>query len=133
MSKFVAPRLTGAMFSMLWNRCNTLRRNQSRMGGKCRCRLGCPYGPGAQDSIEHYACCPIVKEFGRRKLRINPQQINLHLFTLSQPQTWTKEFATKAALLIYATYRVVHSTTVDAPLSKEQAWDRMETFLFRGG
>ena len=132
MSKFTAPRLIGAMFSTLWNRSNTSRRNQGRNGGCCRCKLGCPYGPGAQDSIEHYACCPAVREFGRRKLRLEPQQINLHLFTLSQPQLWTQEFATKAGLLIYATYRVIHSTTQEAPLTHEQTFDRMETFLFRG-
>ena len=132
MSKFVAPRLTGAMFSMLWNRCNTSHRNQGRTGGRCRCRLGCPVGPGAQDSIEHYSCCPMVKEFGRRKLRMDPQHINLHLLTLSQPQHWTKEFATKAGLLIYATYRVIHSTPQETPLTGEQTFDRMETFLFRG-
>ena len=128
----MAPRLTGAMYSTIWNRWTTERRHQRRHHFTCRCRLGRPCKPGTQDSIEHYVCCPVVRDFGRRKLRLQPTQINLHLFTLSQPRNWTKEYATKAALLIYATYRVVHSTSPEQPLTKEQSVDRLETILFRG-
>lgn len=120
----MAPRLIGAMHSTLWSRWTTERRNQRRHANTCRCRLGCPRGPGAQDSIEHYACCPVVRDFGRRKLKLQPQQVNIHVFTISQPQQLDQRIC----------YAGCACDLRDIPYSNFfiQAFDRMETFLFRG-
>ena len=67
----VAPRVSAAVLSTIWNRWCTARRHQCRHTIHNRCLLGCP--GHAEDSIEHYARCPVVKEYHARALRIREE------------------------------------------------------------
>ena len=55
------PRVHSAYFRTIWNGWCSERRFQTHVKG---CRFEC--GGDAQDSIEHYAFCPVVLEFFRR-------------------------------------------------------------------
>ncbi len=55
------PRVHSAYFRTIWNGWCSERRFQTYIKG---CRFGC--GGDAEDSIEHYAFCPVVLEFFRR-------------------------------------------------------------------
>ena len=96
----VAPRVQSAVFSTMWDRWTTARRFQG--AGMCvLCRV-----PHTQDSIEHYAKCPVVKRLAAQFLHLDPRQfVNLHSFLLVNPLVTTKETLTTIALLAYATYR----------------------------
>ena len=54
------PRITAAVISTGWNRWCTARRFQTRHSPLNICQLGC--GGEAEDSVEHYARCPVVRD-----------------------------------------------------------------------
>ena len=61
----VPPRVWAAVLRALWNGWVTARRwPEGPMAGQT-CIFGCQ---GQEDSIEHYACCPIVAGFAWRRL-----------------------------------------------------------------
>ena len=64
----VAPRVEAAVFSTIWNRWCTARRHQNRAECHNRCLLGC--GGYAEDSIEHYCRCQVVKQFHAKSFKI---------------------------------------------------------------
>ena len=85
------------------------------MSASNRCVLGCILT--AEDSEEHYACCPFTLELGRRYLRLQQrQQINMHTFLMCNPHIQTKEDLTAAAILVYAIYRATNSQRFGQPV-----------------
>ena len=59
-------------------------------------------GVNAEDSIEHYCCCDVVKQVMRRRLKLDPYYFaNLHTFTLCNIHITTTEDLATVALLIY--------------------------------
>ena len=61
------PKVWAAMLRTLWNGWCTKRRME-QIGG-----TGCIFGcAGVDDSIEHYARCPAVADFARRRLGLTP-------------------------------------------------------------
>ena len=66
--RLVPPRVAAAVISTIWNRWATARRLQIE-GPDNKCVLGC--SPTAEDSLEHYACCPLIRQAARRHLRLN--------------------------------------------------------------
>ena len=101
MAQLAPPRVPFACFSTTWNRWATHRRFQKREQGKCL--LGCR--GEAEDSIEHYCRCQIVREVCRRKLNLHPDQFaNMHAFTLCSWDIKSKEDLCMLGLLIYAVY-----------------------------
>ena len=99
-ARLTSPRVHAATFGALWNRWCTLRRFQLR--GRCRlCQK-----VHSEDSIEHYAFCDTVREVATRRLRLDARlHVKIHTFTCTNPHLNTRELLTRAALLIYATYR----------------------------
>ena len=67
----VPPRVSTAALRALFNGRCCARRFQMK---KSCCLLGCA-NEFAEDSIEHYAHCPIVREFASRKLKLGPHLV----------------------------------------------------------
>ena len=68
----VPPRVTSAMIRTACNGWCTARRFQVQPS---RCMMGCRQG---EDSIEHYAVCPIVAEVAHERLRLKQPDSNQH-------------------------------------------------------
>ena len=75
----VAPRVSAACLSTLWNRWTTARRFQQRAAACNRCVLGC--GGTAEDSIEHYARCATMRAAARGMLRLG--EVGMDRFLLA--------------------------------------------------
>jgi hypothetical protein len=127
----VAPRVVAACFSTLWNRWVTARRFQKRAHSDNYCQLGC--GGEAEDAIEHYARCRLIREMGVRFLRLHaPEQISMHTFMLCNPHIRTREDLTCSAVLVYASYRATnHYRHVDTPPATT-AYDALAQFAREG-
>ena len=70
----VPPRIIAAIIRTWFNGWCTARRFQRRD----LCIFGCQ----SQDSIEHYCCCPVVADFGRRHLNLEQGEHPLEQFLL---------------------------------------------------
>ena len=128
LAQLVAPRVHAAVFSAIWNRWCTLRRFQTR--GNCRlCN-----SRHTEDSIEHYVFCSAVREVATRRLRLNiSRHVNIHTFTCTNPLLDTEELLTRAALLIYATYRALnHQRQAPIPLRGEELYHAMCQWIIEG-
>ena len=68
------------------------------------CIFGCEY----EDSIEHYAKCPVVQDFGWSRLAIARSSSNLATFLLldSDPATLSRDVAVRLAIRTAAVHRV---------------------------
>ena len=124
----VAPRVHAAVFGSIWNRWCTRRRFQLR--GTCRlCQA-----VHSEDSIEHYAFCKVVRELAARRLRLDAfLHVNLHTFTCTNPLLNSKELLTRAALLIYATYRALnYQRHAASPLLGEDLFHAMSQWVVEG-
>ena len=128
LAKLTTPRVHAAAFGAVWNRWCTLRRFQQR--GLCRlCQR-----PHTEDSIEHYPFCITVRRLATSRLRLNgATQVNIHTFTCTNPLIRTQEQLTRAALLIYATYRALnHQRLADQPLHTEELHNAMCQWIVEG-
>jgi hypothetical protein len=65
--RLVSPRVLTSVWKLLWNGWITGRRFQNRSTTFCLFRCS----DTAEDSIEHYVRCPIIREFARRKLNLH--------------------------------------------------------------
>ena len=86
--------------------------------------LGCP--PDANDSIKHYACCPIIRDAAGQHLRIRlwgwPYALKDFLMATGPPSAPhpTEDNLTTSALLVYAAY--VHSHHCRSTSPTGQHW-----------
>ena len=121
LSKLATPRVLAACFGTIWNRWTTAARFQNE--GIC---LLC-HQIRTEDKIEHYSRCPVTKDFGRRFLRLHREHdLNLHTFTLTNPQINTTERLTSTALLIYAVYNLTNALRKDGEkLTREEAYNAL--------
>ena len=67
--ELVPPRVAAASFSVAWNRWCTARRFQRRDALSNFCQLGC--GGDAEDSLEHYGRCRVLRTFHSRHLALH--------------------------------------------------------------
>ena len=128
LARLVPPRVHATVFGAIWNRWCTLRRYQTR--GRCRlCKQKL-----TEDSIEHYAFCSSVREVAARQLRLDIRtQVNVHTFTCTNPLLHTEELLTRAALLIYATYRALnHQRHATSQLQGEDLYHAMCQWIVEG-
>jgi len=94
----VSPRVCAAVWRLVFNGWCTSRRFQ----GKGQCVLGCA---GAQDSIEHYCCCPAVQDTLRLQLRVSiPSCRCLSFWMMNEPASDSDDFLMCSALITYAGY-----------------------------
>ena len=127
-AKLTTPRVHAAVYGAVWNRWCTLGR--FRKTGRCRlCQQ-----PRTKDSIEHYAFCSTVRELASRRLRLCcTTQVNIHTFTCTNPLIRTQEQLSRAALLIYATYRALnHQRHSNNPLPPDQLFNAMCQWVVEG-
>ena len=119
------------MLSTAWNRWTTKRRYQER--GPCF--LGCPHG---DDSVEHYARCPVAVDAGTRWLGLRrPLTPLIHHWVLGAPDCGvtdaTPHYWARLALLIYAVYRTTNAARpAHAPLSPPEAARAIRQALLEG-
>ena len=96
----VAPRVGIVLFRTWLNGRPTSRRFQDR--SKC-CLLRCGR-PTAEDSIEHYAFCPVVLEVARCHVNLPDHTIGSVRSFLVLYENVSKETLTLQLLLLYAVY-----------------------------
>jgi len=84
--RLVPPRVAAAVLGTVWNEWAAARRLQIE-GPANRCVLG--YRPAADDSLEHYTGCPLVRQAAFRHLRITlrgwPHALSDFLMVRGQP------------------------------------------------
>jgi len=97
-----------AVISTAWNRWATERRFQRRAGTGNRCVFNC--GAGAEDTIEHYRYCKVVREAHWRHLRVRPDDSGslLPAWILGRGGG-DKLGRARAAMGTYATYRLYNA------------------------
>ena len=101
--RLVAPRVAAANWGLVWNRWCTARRFQ----GHAACVLGCGNG---EDSIEHYWSCAVVKEAGRRMLRIEADPTPRKACMLGAARYSNDDEHACWALLVYGVYMTTNTT-----------------------
>ena len=127
-ARLTSPRVHAAVFGAVWNRWSTKKRYQLR--GRCRlCQK-----PHTEDAIEHHVFCNSVREIATRRLRLDTRlHVNIHTFTCTNPLLHSKELLTRAALLIYATYRALnHQRHAPSPLQSEELFHAMSQWIVEG-
>ena len=104
----VCPRVAAACFSTVWNRWTTARRSQKRGHPDNRCLLGC--SNTAEDSIEHYCRCPVIRFFAGRFLQLSVTSENglVRFLLASASSTEDKVALTRTAIMVYAAYNTVN-------------------------
>ena len=110
LSLLVPPRVAAASFKCVWNDWCTARRFQqsNKSFGEqpegCRCWFGC--SDNAQDSIEHYACCPVAGEvlFKKLRIRLDPRRGLATLSLATREQDLDNDLLSLTALFTYAIY-----------------------------
>jgi hypothetical protein len=101
----VAPRVAAACFSTIWNRWTTERRFQRRSSASNQCVFGC--GGNAEDALEHYRHCAIIRSFAWRSCRIRYGADTFFLAGEGEP--WVGDNGDALVLMaitIYASYVV---------------------------
>ena len=127
-AKLTTPRVHAAVYGAMWNRWCTLGR--FRNTGRCRlCQQ-----PRTKDSIEHYTFCSTVRKLASRRLRLCcTTQVNIHTFTCTNPLIRTQEQLSRAALLIYATYRALsHQRHSNSSLPPDELFNAMCQWVVEG-
>ena len=120
----VAPKVSSAVLSTLFNRWCTPRRFQNRSSPLNRCLLGCP--PLAEDSIEHYAHCKCIRQAAIRFLAIPAScEINMQHFMLASDTLKDADILVCTAILIYAAYTATNIVRERgaAPLEENDAFE----------
>ena len=133
LAQLVAPRVSAACFSTIWNRWTTARRFQQRATADNRCVLGCP--AAAEDSIEHYIRCRAVHEFGRACLRLEHNcAAHPEVFLMaSDSRRWNQgSDLTRLALLIYCTYRATNIARSKGRFEAHDAQELLRQMLKEG-
>jgi hypothetical protein len=128
----VTPRVCAAVLSTMWNRWPTARRYQK----DGRCVLLC--SSTAQDSIEHYACCPVIRDAARRHLNLHlrgwPYALT-DLMLASGPPTArhpTEDERIRVAILNYAAYLTTNSARHCPPQDAAEAAAMLQQAIAEG-
>jgi hypothetical protein len=105
-AEWCAPRVLAAYFRTIWNGWATDRRLNSLRDTVRSCILGCE----AEDSLEHYCCCPAFWKFAIRSrprgLGLRPELRSKSTFFLTREGLHYKD-TVRVAVGIYSLQRVV--------------------------
>ena len=120
LKSITAPRVRAAALSTLWNRWATARRFQTSRPCVLRC------SQTAQDCIEHYACCPVVRDVAaahlRLRLRSHPEALADFLLIDLPPDPAPEEnVLCRMALLVAAVYAATNSARHNPPAHVDEA------------
>jgi hypothetical protein len=131
LKSLVTPRVSAAVLSTIYNRWTTARRFQRRTQSCNHCVLGCP--GGAEDSIEHYARCHVVRSFGLSFLNFSFSHADaLEDFVLAGADIrWSENMKdlTMLAILIYSVYRTTNTARVQGRVSSTIAKQMLGQFV----
>ena len=125
------PRVSAATLRTIFNGWTTKRRFQAY----AKCQFGCS-GWHHEDSLEHYARCPVIHElrYKRLNLRIQPWTTAIFL-ALHLPHDHNDDTTlTKVALLIYATYKTYNTIRHDNTAHRDKGFilDLMDQHTVEG-
>ena len=127
--KLVAPRVCAAVFRTIFNGWCTERRFKRRHLPSNRCVLGC--GGEAEDSIEHYCCCPPIVAQLQKKFHIRvPTGQLLSLWMMKE--TRRPDLITSFALIVYAAYNATNIYRHGNTTTHEVAEDCIRQLLIQG-
>ena len=117
--RLVPPRVAHAVFRGIWNDWCTARRMQRRDQPCNVCMMGCP--GGAEDSIEHYARCPVAIDVFKRKLHVDlhPRR-GTPVFALAAEEMDDDEVLAVCALYIYGVYMTTNRYRATGLPSRDQ-------------
>ena len=126
------PRISNAVLSTQWNRWTTARRFQRTQACCLKCSVD------AQDSIEHYACCPVIRTAAltllRMELRQWPAALGDFLLLTDAPcQDPTVDLPRRRlrmAILVTAAYRTTNSARHSAPAAPAEAADMIRQAMW---
>ena len=126
LSNLVAPRVHAAVLSTIFNRWTTARRFQRRGCISNQCWLGCD--AGCEDSIEHYAKCPTLRDFSIAVFSMREIDLDIGIFTMAVTTCGLPDMLTKIAILVYAAYTVTNSNRArgERPVRKDYAMDALK-------
>lgn len=116
----VPPRVRAATMSTIMNRWTTDRRMRSIRGRRGACVLGC--SPTADDSVEHYFCCPEWRRWLRRRFgsALADHALPHALLAVTMPLATLR----RQAVATYVLYRAVNQMR----RSREWANNRTESY-----
>ena len=115
--RLVPPRLRAATLSTIMNRWVTDRRMRGVSGTRRACVLGC--SATADDAIEHYFCCPVWRDWLRRRLGTASSQHGLvHGVLATKMSDKTLQLQAVATYVLYRTVNHIRHR----PLGAETAW-----------
>ena len=120
LSGLVPPRVCAAVFGTAWNRWCTRRRFQQRASSSNICKFGCSLS--AEDSLEHYSRCRVVRECHRCELGLSsgwllPEWIGTH--SINREDRDRSLWAVGA----YATYKVYNAARHAGGFAEEVTMD----------
>ena len=131
------PCVIAAILRTWWNAWCTSRRFQQHSFRNRGCVWGCATEDG--DSLEHYAVCPRLQDFGARFLRLPREwelrQRRLHFFVLDSRFQESDGMLLRAALRTAAAYKVhnaVRCGTALPPVAAAAALDQAARELVTG-
>ena len=117
-SKETPPRVHAAVFRTLFNGWCTSRRFQKRHSSANHCVFRC--SATAEDSLEHYCRCPIVRRVARQYLHLEyPCDSYVDVWMLNTGWFCSAEVRIGIAILIYGAYNA-HNTARQGPIKDQQ-------------
>ena len=119
LGNLLPPRVIAVAFKCVQNGWPSYRRNAERWTDKCRCMLGC--SATAEDSMEHYACCPVVKDFCFRTFREERDSWLQAWLICESGVAQTHRNRARHLIGAYAVYRVTATGRHGDPFSPEGA------------
>ena len=119
LTELVPPRVVAAVFSTVWNRWPTARRMQLREGNCNYCQLGC--GGQAEDSIEHYSRCKVLRTFASRRLNYHPPEG--HFLPQWCMVDSKQEQRAMAAITAYVAYRATNIARQEGGINEARAYE----------
>ena len=129
LNRLAPPRVAAAVFSTGWNRWCTFRRFQQRSNPLNTCKIGC--GGEAEDSIEHYCRCRIMRRFHREELGLDSDWLLPHWLGVQGPPVSVEQHF-QGALGAYAAYRITNMARHCQGCSEETARRAFQQALVEG-
>jgi len=127
----VPPRICAAVLRTIFNGWCTARRFQKRRTTLNRCLLGC--GADAEDSIEHYCCCPAVQDTLWCKLRLRFHGGRaLSYWMMNEESDVHHDHLRGVAIIVYAAYMATNTYRKRGRASYQTARDAVGQFIIQG-
>ena len=118
-SPLLPPRVLAAGHRLQWNGWPTHRRQARRLALSNKCTLGC--SPTAEDSVEHYCRCPLVRAYHRDCLRLDKDCLLQSWLLCEKDKTQSIPQRARALIGVYAVYRATNSGRYERAFTPQTA------------